>query len=185
MGEPSDASGNAARRRTGGSGAFVASSAAMGHTLPEGTRIGGLEIVGLIGEGGFGIVYLAYDESLQREVAVKEYMPSSLAARASGSLAVTVKSERHADTFKAGLRSFVNEARLLARFNHPSLVKVYRFWEANDTAYMVMPYLEGRTLREVRRSMSTTPSEDWIRSVLDPMLDALELLHSEDVYHRD
>src|SRR2546423_12146506 len=140
MGEPSDASGNAARRRTGGSGAFVASSSAMGHTLPEGTRIGGLEIVGLIGEGGFGIVYLAYDESLQREVAVKEYMPSSLAARASGSLAVTVKSERHADTFKAGLRSFVNQARPLPRFDQPSLLQVYRLLEGhrpadNATAY--------------------------------------------------
>src|SRR2546430_11751279 len=185
MGEPSDASGNAARRRTGGSGAFVASSAAMGHTLPEGTRIGGLEIVGLIGEGGFGIVYLAYDESLQREVAVKEYMPSSLAARASGSLAVTVKSERHADTFKAGLRSFINEARLLARFDHPSLVKVYRFWEDNGTAYMVMPYLQGRTLRDARRAMVQPPDEAWIRAVLAPVLDALELLHREGVFHRD
>src|ERR1043165_6837127 len=100
MGEASDASRNAARRRAGGHGAFVASSSLLGHTLPEGTRIGGLEIVGLIGEGGFGIVYLAYDDSLQREVAVKEYMPSSLAARASGSMEVTVKSGRHRDTFE-------------------------------------------------------------------------------------
>src|SRR3954470_9920881 len=105
MGKASDASSNAARRRTGGREQFVASSSLLGHTLPEGTRIGGLAILGLVGEGGFGIGYLAYDESLEREVAVKEYMPSSLAARATGSLQVTVKSERHADTFKAGLKS--------------------------------------------------------------------------------
>ena len=69
---------------TGSPGDFVSSSSFFGHTLPEGTRIGDFEIKGLIGEGGFGIVYLAYDTSLQRHVALKEYMPSSLAARANG-----------------------------------------------------------------------------------------------------
>ena len=74
-------------------------------------------------------------------------MPASMAARVNGSSAIVVKSERHLDTFRAGLKSFVNEARLLARFDHPSLVKVYRFWEENGTAYMVMPYYEGPTLK--------------------------------------
>ena len=81
-----------------------------------------------------------------RRVALKEYMPSSLAARVGGTQ-VSVKSERHRETFEAGLKSFVNEARLLAQFDHPSLVKVYRFWEANGTAYMVMPFYEGITLQ--------------------------------------
>ena len=106
-----------------------AGDAAHGHTLPVGTRLHEFEITGLIGEGGFGIVYLAYDHSLQRRVALKEYMPSALASRVGGST-VVVKSERHRETFAAGLKSFVNEARLLAQFDHPSLVKVYRFWEA-------------------------------------------------------
>src|SRR5580765_224255 len=118
-----------------------------GHTLPLGTRLRDYEITGLIGEGGFGIVYLAWDHSLQRKVAIKEYMPASMAARVNGSSAIVVKSERHLDTFRAGLKSFVNEARLLARFDHPSLVKVYRFWEENGTAYMVMPYYEARRSR--------------------------------------
>lgn len=152
--------------------------------LPPGTRFGELEILRVLGIGGFGIVYLAQDHALERQVALKEYMPSLLAGRGKGQM-VSLRSGAHTETYALGLRSFVNEARLLARFNHPSLVKVYRFWEENGTAYMVMPYLEGRTLRDVRRSMSTAPSEAWVRSVLDPLLDALELLHREDVFHRD
>jgi serine/threonine protein kinase len=152
--------------------------------LPAGTRFGELEILSVLGIGGFGIVYLAQDHALERQVALKEYMPSLLAGRGKGQM-VSLRSGAHTETYALGLRSFVNEARLLARFNHPSLVKVYRFWEENGTAYMVMPYLQGRTLREVRRSISATPSEAWIRSVLDPLLDALELLHREDVFHRD
>jgi len=152
--------------------------------LPPGTRFGELEILRVLGVGGFGIVYLAQDHALERKVALKEYMPSSLAGRGKGMM-VSIRSGAHTETYALGLRSFVNEARLLARFNHPSLVKVYRFWEENGTAYMVMPYLEGRTLREVRRAMSAPPSEGWIRSVIDPLLDALDTLHREDVYHRD
>ena len=152
--------------------------------LPAGTRFGELEILRVLGIGGFGIVYLAQDHALERHVALKEYMPSSLAGRGNGQM-VSIRSGAHAETYALGLRSFVNEARLLARFNHPSLVKVYRFWEENGTAYMVMPYLRGRTLREVRRAMSTAPSESWMRSIVSPLLDALEQLHREDVYHRD
>ncbi|HEX6706585.1 MAG TPA: protein kinase [Albitalea sp.] len=152
--------------------------------LPAGTRFGELEVLRVLGVGGFGIVYLAQDHALERQVALKEYMPSSLAGRGKG-LMVSIRSGAHTETYALGLRSFVNEARLLARFNHPSLVKVYRFWEENGTAYMVMPYLQGRTLRDVRRSMSGPPSEAWMRSVIGPVLDALEQLHREDVFHRD
>ena len=107
--------------------ALATSLAMSAHTLPEGTRLRDHEITGLIGEGGFGIVYLACEHSLLRRVAIKEYMPSAMASCANASTLVVVKSERHLDTFKLGLKSFVNEARLLARFDHPSLVKVYRF----------------------------------------------------------
>ncbi len=161
---------------------------ASGHTLPIGSHIGGLEITGLIGEGGFGIVYLAFDPTLQRQVALKEYMPSSLASRAATSNEVTVKSARHLDTFNAGLRSFVNEARLLAHFDHPALVKVHQFWQANRTAYMVMPYYQGPTLKAALRDMADqgrTPDEDQLRRWLAPLLDALELMHAEQCFHRD
>jgi Protein kinase domain len=152
--------------------------------LPPGTRFGEFEIVRVLGVGGFGIVYLAKDHSLEREVALKEYMPASLASRGLGPQ-ITVRSSSFAETYAIGLRSFVNEARLLARFDHPSLVKVYRFWEDNATAYMVMPFLQGTTLRDTRRRMAHPPDEAWIRSVISPILSALELLHREGVYHRD
>ena len=152
--------------------------------LPPGTRFGELEILRVVGVGGFGIVYLARDHSLDREVALKEYMPGQLASRGPDAQ-VSVRSAADQDTFALGLRSFVNEARLLARFDHRSLLKVYRFWEANNTAYMVMPFLQGRTLRETRRSMQSPPDEQWFRQTLNPLLEALELLHGEMVYHRD
>jgi len=160
--------------------------AAMGHTLPVGTRLeGDLEITGLIGEGGFGIVYLAHDHSLDRRVAVKEYMPGSLASRAAGGWQVSVKSERHRDTFEAGRKSFVNEAKLLARFDHPALVKVFRFWEANQTAYMAMPYYEGPTLKSALAELGAPPDEAQLRAWLRPLLDALAVMHKEQCFHRD
>ncbi len=162
-----------------------ASASGTDHdALPPGTRFGEFEILRVLGVGGFGIVYLANDHSLEREVALKEYMPASLAARGAGPQ-ITVRSSSFAETYAIGLRSFVNEARLLARFDHPSLVKVYRFWEDNATAYMVMPFLQGVTLRDTRRRMAHPPDEAWIRSVISPILSALELLHREGVYHRD
>ncbi|WP_341675244.1 protein kinase [Niveibacterium sp. SC-1] len=154
------------------------------NALPLGTRLGEFEIVGLVGEGGFGIVYLTQDHSLERRVALKEYMPASLASR-KGDTSVAVRSERHRETFEIGRRSFVNEARLLAQFDHPALVKVYRFWEANGTAYMVMPFYEGRTLRDTLFSRGAAPDEAWIRKIVAPVMDALEIIHAESCYHRD
>ncbi|WP_374247062.1 serine/threonine protein kinase [Zoogloea sp.] len=155
------------------------------NALPIGTHLFEFEIVGLVGEGGFGIVYLADDHSLQRRVAIKEYMPSSLAMRGEDA-SVIVRSDRHADTFEIGRRSFVNEARLLAQFDHPALLKVYRFWEANGTAYMAMPYYAGKTLRDVlRERQGPPPDEAWLKKILGPVMDALELMHAENCYHRD
>ncbi|MHB9837752.1 protein kinase domain-containing protein [Paraburkholderia terrae] len=154
------------------------------HALSVGMRVAEFEIKGLIGEGGFGIVYLAHDTQLGRNVALKEYMPSSLASRGSNA-EVTVRSERHKETFLAGLKSFVNEARLLAQFDHHSLVKVYRFWEANSTAYMVMPYYEGVTLRDALRAKNAPPDEAWLRTLLTSLVSALDVMHRAQCYHRD
>jgi hypothetical protein len=160
-----------------------------GNGLPVGTRIGEFEITSVIGEGGFGIVYLANDTSLGRRVALKEYMPSSLAMRTTDS-GVQVKSDRYLETFEAGRKSFVNEARLLAQFDHPSLVKVYRFWESNGTAYMVMPFYEGKNLKDTLRQMQQAsggepPGETWLRTLLLPLCEALRVIHAEQCYHRD
>jgi len=163
---------------------FQADADDNGNGLPVGTYLGEFELTKMVGEGGFGIVYLATDHSLQRRVALKEYMPSSLAARTSASN-VQVKSERYRETFDAGMKSFINEARLLASFDHPSLVKVYRFWEANGTAYMVMPFYEGKTLKDNLREMRDAPDEAWLRTLLAPLTEALAVIHAEQCYHRD
>jgi serine/threonine protein kinase len=155
------------------------------HVLAIGTRLGEFEITNVIGEGGFGIVYLAFDHQLERRVALKEYMPSSMATRSKDSATISVKYDHQQEFFHAGLRSFVNEARLLAQFDHVALVKVHRFWEANNTAYMVMPFYEGPTLRSALKQMALPPDETWLLELLMPLLDALNLLHDAQCFHRD
>jgi len=162
----------------------VASEPEVHDALRPGTRLDEFEIVSVLGAGGFGIVYLALDHVLLRHVAIKEYMPTALAGRAKGAM-VSVRSSALADTFAMGLESFFSEARMLASFDHASLVKVHRFWKANGTAYMVMPYYAGQTLKEARRTMVGSPDEAWLRALVEPLLGALELLHGEGVYHRD
>ena len=161
------------------------SHAEAADALAPGTRLGEFEIREVIGAGGFGIVYRAWDTALEREVAVKEFMPVTLAGRGADAR-VTLRSRGNEVDFALGLRSFVNEARLLARFDHPSLVKVHRFWESNATAYMAMPFYRGQTLRQLRTEMgSRAPDEAWARSLIDPLLGALEVLHRANVFHRD
>jgi non-specific serine/threonine protein kinase len=95
-----------------------------GSALPPGSRLGELEILRVLAVGGFSIVYLARDHSLDRDVALKEFMPSRLVSRTEG-MRVVVRSASESETFALGLKSFVNEAKLLARFSHPAMVKVY------------------------------------------------------------
>jgi non-specific serine/threonine protein kinase len=154
------------------------------NALPMGHRLHEFELRSVIGVGGFGIVYRAFDLTLEREVAIKEYMPSALAGR-SGRRQVSLLSASHSQDFALGLASFVNEAKLLARFDHPSLVKVHRFWEDNGTAYMVMPLYRGTTLRQMRQDSDAAPDEAWLRRLLDHLLGALEVMHREGVFHRD
>ena len=167
-----------------GSHSAASSAGESGNALPMGTYVGEFELNSVLGEGGFGIVYLAWDHSLERKVALKEYMPSALSARV-GNTQVQVKSARHRDTFELGLRSFVNEAKLLASFDHPSLVKVYRFWEANGTAYMVMPFYEGITLKDKLRGLGAPPDEPWLMALLAPLTEALAVIHAASCFHRD
>ena len=152
--------------------------------MPGGTRLGEFEITGVIGEGGFGIVYSARDSSLDRIVAIKEYLPSAFASRTTAGT-VQVRSQEHSKTFDAGLSSFINEARMLAKFSHPGLVEVFRFWEGNGTAYMAMRYYRGVTLRELLRTNPQIVTELWLCETLDPILLALQELHNERCYHRD
>ncbi len=154
------------------------------NALAVGTCMSDFEITGVLGEGGFGIVYLAIDHSLQRTVAIKEYMPGTLSGRGVDGK-VLVRAERHRETFAAGLKSFINEARLLAQFDHPSLVKVYRFWEQNDTAYMAMRYYDGQTLKDIVLNRPEIVTEAWLKFIFKQILEALDTLYRAKVLHRD
>jgi serine/threonine protein kinase len=167
-----------------GNGTGNSAPATPDQALPVGSLLAEFEITEVLGAGGFGIVYLVYDQLLQRHVALKEYLPAAFALReASGR--VCPRSERDAEAFDIGLRSFVNEARLLAQFDAPSLLKVYRFWETNGTAYMVMPYYRGPTLKQVLAAADAPVPEVELRRWLDGILEALALMHDQHCYHRD
>jgi hypothetical protein len=150
--------------------------------LPAGTRLHEYEILGVLGRGGFGLTYLARDVHLDKRVAIKEYLPGEFACR-SGTQ-VTVRSANDSEAFRHGLRQFVREARTLARFSHPSLVPVYRFFETNGTAYFVMAYVEGETLCQ-RLKSEPAIDEEGLRAVLLPVMAALETVHAAGVLHRD
>lgn len=154
--------------------------------LPPGTVLDdAYRIERVLGQGGFGIVYLATDLTLQRPTAVKEYLPVQLAGRGEGT-GLGLREPAHKEAFLRGLHSFLREARMLAQFDHPSLVRVYRFWEENHTAYMAMPYYEGQTLKAARARMQRPPEEGWLRDgLLLPLLGALQTLHAANCLHRD
>ncbi|WP_412528049.1 protein kinase domain-containing protein [Burkholderia lata] len=151
--------------------------------LPLGHRLGELQLDEVLGIGGFGIVYRAFDRTLRRAVAIKEYMPSMLATRG-GDYTVSLRSERFAQAFDAGRGAFLNEARLLAQFDHPGLVKVLHFWESHGTAYMVMPFYEGRTLKQLLDG-GMRISETQLRHIVGALLGALDTLHRAQCFHRD
>ncbi len=155
-----------------------------GH-LPAGYGLREFQIERVVGEGGFSIVYLATDTRLERQVAIKEYMPTALATR-NPDLSVQVRSSaQHREAFDAGLRSFINEAKLLARFEHRALVKVHQFWQDMGTAYMVMPYYEGPTLKHWIRQTVEPVDPTWLEQFMRLLMDALETLHRENCLHRD
>ncbi|KAB8307436.1 serine/threonine protein kinase [Erwinia endophytica] len=156
----------------------------MPNALPIGYRFNEFEIKDVIGGGGFGIVYRAWDHLLERTIAIKEYLPISLATR-NETQAIVLRSERHQKLFAAGLNSFIQEARLLARFNHPGLLHVLRFWEENGTAYMGTLYYSGITLKEWQQSSPETLTDAWIHHLLPPLFGAIDTIHRAGYLHRD
>ena len=152
--------------------------------LPNGTALESYLITGLIGQGGFGVVYLARDAHSGRSVAIKEFLPSAVAGRhASGHIAPL--NADMANAYASGLKGFLREANLLSKFAHPALVAVHRAWEQNGTAYMVMQYYPGKTLREVRLRDRIRPGEAQIQAWMSPVFDAVAELHAHRVIHRD
>ncbi|BEP46960.1 MULTISPECIES: protein kinase domain-containing protein [Variovorax] len=164
--------------------AAAAAETSEAGLLPVGSRLAEFEITRVVGQGGFGVVYEAWDHTLERVVAIKEYLPTSLSTRQHDGTVVPL-SERHRETFDLGMRSFINEARLLAQFDHPSLLKVYRFWQERGTTYMVMPFYRGDTLRQALVSIPAGVDEAWLIRIMDGVTQALAVMHGANCYHRD
>ncbi len=156
----------------------------QGSELHAGHKLQEFVVEKLLGVGGYSCVYRARDTRLDRTVAIKEYLPATLAARQPDG-SVGPRLPRFQDFYDKGLQGFLNEARLLGSFDHPSLVKVYRFWAENGTAYMVMPYYEGITLKKWLHDLGAPPSERWLRDLAEPLMAALGAMHEQRCYHRD
>ena len=152
--------------------------------LPLGSSIGRYQVTGILGQGGFGITYRAHDEQLGREVAIKEYLPASLAVRQDG-VTVLPRSTRVAEDFNWGRERFVAEGRTLASLNDaPAIVRVHDFLELNGTAYIVMELVRGETM-EARIRRQGRLSADEVGTALWPLLDGLEQVHKAGFLHRD
>ena len=153
--------------------------------LPIGTVLdGSYRIEGLLGFGGFGVTYAAEDFNLGTTVALKEYYPIEFGDRDS-TMSVRPKSERHKTTFQWGRSSFLQEARMLARFRHPSIVRVSRVFEAHSTAYMVMDFEQGQNFEQWLTALGRPPTQEELDRIVAPVLDALELMHGQQFLHRD
>ena len=153
------------------------------HTLATGTVLDGYVITGLIGQGGFGVVYVARDTQTDRTVAIKEYLPSAIAGRtASGRIAP--RSDDMGNAYATGLKGFLREANLLSELSHPALVAVHRAWEQNGTAYMAMAYYPGKTLRDVRLARPAAMTEAHVKALMMPVFEAVAELHAHRVIHR-
>ena len=160
--------------------------------LPPGTLLNKrFRLAKSLGQGGFGITYLAFDETLEIRLAVKEYLPQDFALRSHDAQTVLPKS-RNEENFNFGLERFVKEARMLARFiNHPGIVGVRDFFKENSTAYLVMDYVEGRSLKVYLAENEGQLPWDEAVGIMIPVLDALRAVHQEidtdgePMLHRD
>jgi serine/threonine protein kinase len=140
----------------------------------------------VLGQGGFGITYLAWDLNLNIKLAIKEYFPQELASRPAGHNKVSAYAGSMGSQYEYGLDKFLQEARTLAQFEgHPNIVSVRDFFRANDTAYFVMSYVEGITLQQYMTEKGGSLPVDQAFGIIMPVLDALQVVHAAEVLHRD
>jgi serine/threonine protein kinase len=156
--------------------------------LPAGCEFEGYRLLGVLGAGGFGVTYLAEEIALSREqprrVAIKEFLPASIAARVSGSREVRSLRKQDRDSYRQLLDRFLREAETLARFDHPNIVPVLRYFERHGTAYIVMKYVAGESLGAVLKRRQRL-SEGEVRWFLPGLLDGLAEVHARNFLHRD
>lgn len=159
------------------------------HALPLNFKLGVYRIEGVLGQGGFGITYLASDTTLQRKVVIKENFPREGARRDPESFdIVATDPEEELPDFERTKEKFLEEARVMAKFDHPGIVKVHECFEANRTVYFVMPYQDGLTLAQAirtRTSVGENFPEKKAVDLLTKILEALQYLHGRGVFHRD
>ena len=158
-------------------------SSQANQPLPEGFQLDNYRVLRLLASGGFSFVYLAHDEN-ETPVAIKEYLPATLALRTSDNPAPVVPEENLA-TFRYGLKCFFEEGRALATLSHPNVVRVINFFRANETVYLVMRYERGRTLQEHIHKKTGPIKEEWIRGTFTQLLNGLREVHSNKLLHLD
>lgn len=151
--------------------------------LPVGYVLHWYKVLDVLGRGGYGITYLAFDQNLHRKVAIKEYLPLDFARRESNDT-VHPMTDRHADLYAWGLERFLLEARTLAKFNSNHIIRVLSVFEHNNTAYMVMEYEEGSDLSVIYQEKKSF-SEGELKNIFIPILQGLALVHAEGFIHRD
>ncbi len=158
------------------------SKATHRSALPADFTLHEYRLDAVIGHGGFGITYRAWDAQLEQWVAIKEYLPNELAVR-EGVSTVYAKSSTDEEAFDWGLQRFILEARTLAQFKHPNIVRVLRFFEAHRTAYMVMEYHEGESLSAL---LKRGPLEEKrLLEIVLPVMEGLQEVHNAGFLHRD
>src|SRR5712671_6328852 len=154
------------------------------QALPLGTRLGDYRLDAVIGHGGFGITYRAFDSQLAKIVGIKEYLPLECAIRQADGQVVP-RGARFAEDFAWGRERFLDEARALARFRHPHIVPVLRYFEANGTAYTVMEFEDGKSVSELLREPARRLPPDEVRRLAYGVLAGLGAMHAQDFLHRD
>lgn len=166
-----------------GSG-FLPTATTSAGALPSGWAMNEYRVESLLGGGGFGLTYLAHDTLLDCKVAIKEFLPTDLAVRGDGQR-VLPRGGPAVEMFDQGLRRFLDESRVLATFRHPNIVRVNRYFEANGTAYMVMDYVQGRTLNQWVRERGSGIDRATLLAIVKPLLEGLQVIHDGGFLHRD
>lgn len=154
------------------------------QALAPGHRVGGFELEGVVGDGGFGITYRAHDLNLHRSVAIKEFFPCEFACRSRDGTTVRPQSAELAAPYREGLKVFMDEARTLAKFRHPSIVGVSQLLTASNTAYIVMDFEQGQTLLAVARARGHLSSLR-MGQVAQDILSGLGAVHAQAITHCD
>ncbi len=156
----------------------------IANALPQDFLLHQYRIAKTLGGGGFSIVYLAHDTRTSKPVVIKEYLPATQAKRREDESVETLSGDT-ATTFNSGMKRFFDEAKALAKIDHPNIVRVIDFFRENNTVYMVMNYEQGRDLRWYIKRHDGRMSEKFIRTVFPPLLEGLRELHNHRVLHLD